>query len=82
MRCVTVPRSPAPFSQQTVTRALRATKAAGISVARIEIDREGKIVIVTGSPAPAQAIEAALTQEEMLDKELAEFEALHGAGGD
>jgi hypothetical protein len=41
-------RAPATFRQQDVTRALRATVAAGIEVSRVEIDKEGKIVIVTG----------------------------------
>lgn len=38
------------FKQQDVTRALRATVAAGIEVQRIEIDKDGKIVVVTGAP--------------------------------
>jgi hypothetical protein len=40
-------RAPAIFRQQDVTRAFRAAKAAGVRVARVEIDRDGKIVIVT-----------------------------------
>jgi hypothetical protein len=40
-------RAPAIFRQQDVTRAFRAAQAAGVRVARVEIDREGKIVIVT-----------------------------------
>lgn len=43
-------RGPCTFKQQDVTRALRATVAAGIDVQRIEIDRDGKIVVVTGKP--------------------------------
>jgi hypothetical protein len=42
-----VARAPAIFRQQDVTRAFRAAKAAGVRVARVEIDRDGKIVIVT-----------------------------------
>jgi hypothetical protein len=38
------------FLQQDVTRALRAAKAAGLDVHRVEIDRAGKIVVVTGKP--------------------------------
>ena len=43
-------RGPHTFRQQDVTRALRATVAAGIEVRRIEIDKEGKIVVVAGKP--------------------------------
>jgi hypothetical protein len=42
-----VARAPSVFRQQDVTRAFRAAKAAGVRVARVEIDRDGKIVIVT-----------------------------------
>jgi hypothetical protein len=44
-------------------------------VQRVEIDKDGKIVIVTGSSASKP-----LTTDELLDKELAEFEAGHGQG--
>ena len=64
-------RGPSTFKQQDVTRALRATRAAGVAVSRIEIDRDGKIVIVTGTQSEP-------TTEDVLDKELAEFEAQHG----
>jgi hypothetical protein len=40
-------RAPVTFKQQDLTRAFRAAQAAGVKVARIEIDRDGKIVIVT-----------------------------------
>jgi hypothetical protein len=47
-------RGPATFRQQDVTRALKATVAAGIEVARVEIDaRRGKIIIVTGTNTDA-----------------------------
>jgi hypothetical protein len=39
-------RGPCTFKQQDVTRALRATVAAGIEVRRVEIDKNGKIVLV------------------------------------
>lgn len=41
-------RAPCTFRQHDVTRALRATVAAGIEVQRIEIDKEGKIVVIAG----------------------------------
>jgi hypothetical protein len=44
-------RGPCTFKQQDVTRALKAAAAAGIEVVRYEIDRDGKIVIVTAGRA-------------------------------
>jgi hypothetical protein len=35
------------FKQRDVTRALRATRAAGIEVVRLEIANDGKIIVVT-----------------------------------
>ena len=41
-------RGPLAFKQGDVTRALRAVSAAGQPVQRIEINREGKIVVFVG----------------------------------
>ena len=35
------------FKRRDVTRALKATQTAGLNVQRIEIDKHGKIVVVT-----------------------------------
>jgi hypothetical protein len=43
-------RGPNTFKQADVTRAVKAVAAAGIEISRVEIDREGKIVVVTGKP--------------------------------
>ena len=43
-------RGPATFKQADVTRALRGAVAAGVEVQRIEIDKTGKIVVITGRP--------------------------------
>ena len=40
-------RGPLTFKQVDVTRALKAAIAAGIEVARVEIGRDGKIVMTT-----------------------------------
>ena len=54
--------------QRDVARTLRATVAAGIEVLRIEIDKTGKITIVTGNKRPK-------TLDDELDQELAEWDA-------
>ena len=38
-------RRPCTFKQRDVTQALKAANAAGMKVARYEIDRQGKIVV-------------------------------------
>lgn len=55
------------FKECDVTRAVKAVAKAGLSVARVEIAPDGKIVIATGA-------ETMLPTDE-LDRELAEFEA-------
>ena len=42
-------RAPSAFRQQDVTKAVKAVTAAGVHIARIEIDKTGKIVIITAN---------------------------------
>ena len=66
-------RLPSSFRQvEDVTRAVKAVATAGVAIARIEIGRDGKIVIVTqqGMAGP----------QDDLDRELSEFEVRHGQG--
>jgi hypothetical protein len=42
-------RAPSTFRQQDVTRAVKAVAAAGVAIARVEIDKAGKITIITAS---------------------------------
>jgi len=39
-------RAPSTFRQQDVTRAVKAVAAAGVDIARVEIDKAGKITII------------------------------------
>jgi hypothetical protein len=51
-------RHKAAFQQGDATRAMRAVHAAGLEVARVEIEKGGKIVVIPGKPeqsAPAPA---------------------------
>jgi len=50
-------RAPSTFRQQDVTRALKAVAAAGVGIARVEIDKAGKIIIITDETTdqPGQA---------------------------
>ena len=58
------------FRQRDLTTAVKAMAKAGVEVARVEIDRDGKIVLVTGKAAE-------LEPANELDRELVEFEARH-----
>jgi len=54
-------RAPASFRQRDVTRAVKAVTAAGVHIARVEIDKNGKITIITADvpsrPGDMEAIE-------------------------
>jgi hypothetical protein len=49
-----VGRGPQTFKARDVTRAVRAVTKAGLSVARVEIDPNGRILVIAGSPAVAE----------------------------
>lgn len=46
-------KRPATFKQTDVTRAVKGVKAAGMNVGRVEIDRDGRIVIESSSTLAA-----------------------------
>jgi hypothetical protein len=52
-------RAPSNFRQQDVTRAVKAVTAAGVHIVRIEIDKTGKISIITSDAAdrPSESVE-------------------------
>ncbi|QJP12964.1 hypothetical protein G3545_04400 [Starkeya sp. ORNL1] len=43
-------RGPCTFRQRDLTAAVKAVEAAGIGVARVEVDKDGKIIIIPGKP--------------------------------
>ena len=45
-------RGPATFRQRDVTAAVKGANAAGLDIARVEIDKAGKIVLILGKPSP------------------------------
>jgi hypothetical protein len=47
-----MPRAPSIFRQQDVTRAVKAVVAAGVDIARIVIDKQGRIEIITVKADP------------------------------
>ena len=49
-RSEAVARSACTFKKVDVTRAVEATRAAGIEVARVEVATDGRIIIVAGKP--------------------------------
>ena len=42
-------RAPSVFKQQDITRAIKGAVAAGVEIARIEIAKDGRIVIITAA---------------------------------
>ena len=67
-----MPRGPCAFKRSDVTRALLGAAKAGMDVGRVEITKDGRIVLV-----PSSMVSGAAPQD-VLDRELAEFEARHG----
>jgi hypothetical protein len=42
------------FKQSDVTKAVKAVVASGLGVARVEVDRDGRIVVFPGNPSPGE----------------------------
>ena len=40
------------FKQTDVVRLVKAVAAAGVEVARVEVDKDGRIVVIAGKPMP------------------------------
>lgn len=63
-------RAPATFRQADVTKAVKAVRSAGVDIVRVELTKDGRIVIVTGEAQPVV--------RDDLDRELEQFCARHG----
>jgi hypothetical protein len=48
-----MPRGPCAFKQRDVVRALKAIRAAGIENARLEITKDGLLIVMSGKPDEA-----------------------------
>jgi hypothetical protein len=48
-------RGPSTFRQRDLTAAVKAMRAAGCEVARVEIGKDGKITVVAGRPGASTA---------------------------
>ena len=66
---MTRPRTPARFSRRDVVNAAKAALACGLTVSRLEVLPDGRIVVITSTAG-----------DDSLDAELREFEARHGKG--
>jgi hypothetical protein len=51
-------RGPHTFRQRDLTRAVRAVLAAGTPVAKVEVDKAGKIVVIVGEPDKTGAVDS------------------------
>jgi hypothetical protein len=49
-----VSRGPQAFRERDLTRAVRAVAKAGVPIAKVEVDKAGKIVVVVGEPGKAE----------------------------
>ena len=47
-----MPRAPSAFKQRDLTKAVKAVVAAGVDIARVEIDKAGRITIITLKAEP------------------------------
>jgi hypothetical protein len=66
---------PSKITQADVRRAVLGATSAGLAVARVEIDPDGKIVLISASE-----VRPPISERDDLDRELEEFEARHGKG--
>jgi hypothetical protein len=59
-------RRPCTFRETDVKRAVKAVRAAGVEVDRVEIEKDGRIVVFTGEPGQARDAEDSNAWDEVL----------------
>ena len=69
-------KGPHPFKESDIVRACNAAKKAGITIASVEIDKNGKINVIALQPDAAKAEPTDSIVD--LDRELKEFQERHG----
>jgi hypothetical protein len=68
-------RGPSTFRQSDITKAVKAVVAAGVEVARVEVDREGRIIVVAEKPAGAQTVAEENEWDQVGDQDQARIRA-------
>jgi hypothetical protein len=51
-------RGPTSFKQRDVMRLLKAARAAGVEVSRVEVDKSGKIALITAKTGAPDTVDA------------------------
>jgi hypothetical protein len=58
-----MPRGECTFRQRDITAAVKALRDAGVPVARVEVGKDGKIVVIVGEPNGAEPNKPERTNE-------------------
>jgi hypothetical protein len=59
-----MPRGPVPFRQSDLTRCFRAARMAGVAIDRVEIDRNGHIVVIVANESERPVVTAVAERRE------------------
>jgi hypothetical protein len=73
-----MPRRPCLFKERDVTRAAKAVLAAGLEIARVEIAKDGGIIVVPGKEGPAEDPNQARDAGLVANERIARLEANRG----
>ena len=62
-------RSPSKFRQCDLSRAIKAARAAGVEIGRVEVDADGKIVLVIGNSQQGGPVRTGSALDEWIAKD-------------